>query len=157
MSTLNRALERAAQNPHCGVRFLDRRERETWVSWSDLYQAAAGVAGGLRDAGIDSGEPVVLIYPTHPEFFKAFFGVLLSGAVPVPIYPPIRLGRLDEFHRGTARMIQAVEAPLVLCGRQVRRLVGEGVARANPRIGCRTLDELPSGSEFAASGPSRLS
>jgi acyl-CoA synthetase (AMP-forming)/AMP-acid ligase II len=139
------------------LRFLDRRERETWVPWSGLLQAASRVAGGLRDVGVVSGDNVVLVYPTQPEFFEAFFGILMCGAVPVPIYPPMRLGRLDEFHRRTARMIRAVGAPLVLCGRKIRRLVGEGVARANPRLGCRILAELPSGSRFAAKvGPEDL-
>ena len=27
-----------------------------------------------------------------------FFGVLHLGAIPVPLYPPVRLGRLDEYH-----------------------------------------------------------
>lgn len=150
MSTLNRALENAAQAADCGLRFLDRRERETWVSWSEIYESSLAVAGGLRDVGVAWGDRIVLIYPTEPEFFEAFFGVLMCGAVPVPVYPPIRLGRLDEFHRRTARMIQAVGAPLVLCDRLVRRVIGEAVLRAGPRLGCRTLAELPTGVEFAA-------
>ena len=40
----------------------------------------------------------------------AFFGALLAGAVPVPLYPPVRLGRLEEFHARTARMLERLRA-----------------------------------------------
>jgi len=86
---------------------------------------------------------VALVYPTCAGFFDAFFGVLLAGAVPVPLYPPVRLGRLDEYHERTAAMLRAVDARLVLAERRVRRLLGPAIEAAQPALGCRTLDELP--------------
>ena len=38
--------------------------------------------------------------PTGRDYFFSFFGILLTGAVPVPIYPPVRRSQLeDHLHR----------------------------------------------------------
>jgi acyl-CoA synthetase (AMP-forming)/AMP-acid ligase II len=84
----------------------------------------------------------VLIYPTGIEFFDAFFGILSAGAVPVPLYPPVRLGRLDEYLERTAAMVRGVDGRLVLADRRVRRLLGPAVEESRPPLGCRTLDSL---------------
>jgi acyl-CoA synthetase (AMP-forming)/AMP-acid ligase II len=86
---------------------------------------------------------VALVYPTCAEFFEAFFGILAAGAVPVPLYPPVRLGRLDEYSARTAAMLRAVDAALVLADRRVARLLGEAVAAAGPVHGCADVGCLP--------------
>ncbi len=128
-----------------GLRFLDRRERPRFVPWPAVHGAARETAGRLVAAGVRPGDRVGLIYPTGEEFFAALFGILLAGAVPAPLYPPVRLGRLDEYHRRTAAMLRAVGARLVLADSRVRRLLGQTVAAAGPELGCRTLDRLPPG------------
>ncbi len=71
---------------------------------------------------------MAIVLPTSPAFMDAFFGTLLAGAVPVPLYPPVRLGRLEEYHRSTARMIQASGARMVL-----ERSPGAAAARSGDR------------------------
>lgn len=141
--TLNDLVERGRAYHDTGLRFLDRREEESFSSWAELAEAARRISGSLIEAGIRPGQRVALIYPTEVAFFHAFFGILLSGAVPVPLYPPARLGRLEEYHRRTAAMLRAADAQLILSSATVRRLLGPTVALANPELGCRTLTELP--------------
>jgi acyl-CoA synthetase (AMP-forming)/AMP-acid ligase II len=136
-------LERAGEQAEGGLRFLDRAERARWAGWAEVRERALAVCGGLRDLGIGRGERVGLVFPTGLEFFAAFFGILLAGAVPVPLYPPVRLGRLGEYLHRTARMLEAAGARLVLADGRVKRILGEAVAEARPDLGCRTLDELP--------------
>lgn len=143
--TLNELLERAAGFPEAGLRFVDRRERPTWAGWPEIHAAACIVSVALRSLGIEPGQRVAIIFPTGREFFDAFFGILLAGAVPVPLYPPIRLGRLDEYHSRTAAMLRAVDARLVLADRRIRRLLGQTIAVAQPPLGCRLLRDLPAG------------
>jgi acyl-CoA synthetase (AMP-forming)/AMP-acid ligase II len=140
--TIAGLLERAAGHPDCGLRLLDRFERERWLPWPEIHERARAAAGRIRGAGVATGERVALVYPTGVGFFDAFFGSLLAGAVPVPLYPPVRLGRLAEYGARTAAMLEAVGARLVLAEPGVRRLLGEAVERARPVLGCRTLDEL---------------
>jgi acyl-CoA synthetase (AMP-forming)/AMP-acid ligase II len=145
-ATLQRWLARAAgaaDGAHRGVRLLDRDERATLLSWREVERRGLEVAGGLQALGVVPGERVALLFPTGAEFFAAFFGTLLAGAVPAPLYPPVRLGRLAEYHERTAAMLQAAGAPVLLVGREVGRILGETVARARPRLGARALAELP--------------
>ena len=142
-ATLLDLLARGGRRPDGGLRFLARDETSTWVGWGEVRERALAVAGGLQALGVAPGERVALVFPTGPEFFSAFFGTLAAGAVPVPLYPPVRLGRLEEYVERTARMLEVAGARLVLADRRIKAVLGEVVARARPRLGCRTLAALP--------------
>ncbi|HEV8267162.1 MAG TPA: fatty acyl-AMP ligase [Thermoanaerobaculia bacterium] len=144
-TTLNEALERAVGKPAAGLRFLNRHEAAELLPYEEIHRRALDVAGRLHAAGVRRGERVALVYPTSPEFIAALFGALLAGAVPVPLYPPVRLGRLAEYLVQTKRLLHVSGAVLVLADPKVRRVLGEAVASVRPRLGCRTLQELPSG------------
>jgi fatty-acyl-CoA synthase len=141
--TLVDYLESSGRARDGGIRLLDRQEQERWVGWAEVRERALAVCGGLRALGIERGERVALVFPTGVGFFAAFFGALIAGAVAVPLYPPVRLGRLGQYLERTARMIAAAGAAVVLADPRVKRLLGEAVAAARPRLGCRTLEELP--------------
>lgn len=147
--TVNDYLLRAGRRPDGGLRFVDRGEQATWVSWGEVRERALEVAAGLLAAGAGKGDRVALVFPTGADFFAAFFGALLAGAVPVPLYPPVRLGRLQEYVSRTTRMLAAAGARVVLADARVKRFLGEAVAAAGPPLGCRTLGELPAGGAAA--------
>jgi len=140
--TVNALLERAACHTDVGLRLLDHRERASWFSWPELHSRAVLTCGGLTELGVRPGDRVALILPTCVEFFDLFFGALLAGAVPVPLYPPVRLGRLDEYFLRTERMLGAVGACLVVADQRVRRLIGRVMRRARPELGCVTPREI---------------
>ena len=133
VSQLGRA---AASGPARGLFFLDRQERETPVLWPEIQARAAAVAGGLRALGIRPGDTVAVVCPTGPAFFDAFFGAALAGAVPVPLYPPVRIGRLDEYHARTAAMLLAVRARLLLTDASIQRVLAGTMEHARPELGC---------------------
>jgi acyl-CoA synthetase (AMP-forming)/AMP-acid ligase II len=135
-------LAAAGRHPDGGLRFVDRREDVVWVGWSEVRAAARAAALGLRDLGVEPGQRVAIVFPTGPGFFTALFGTLLAGAVPVPLYPPVRLGRFTEYAKRTARMIAGCGAALVLAESRVQRLLAGAVVLARPPLGCRTLEEL---------------
>jgi fatty-acyl-CoA synthase len=141
--TLVESLQGAAAAPEDGIRVLDRHGEPTWLPWPVVAARARRVAGSLQALGVAPGDRVALVFPTSAAFLDACFGVLLAGAVPVPLYPPVRLGRLDEYDGRTARMIEVSGARLVLADRVVRRLLGVAIGRARPPLGCSTLDDLP--------------
>lgn len=138
-ATLGALLERAAGSDR-GVRFLDATEGDgVRLDYGALYERALGVAGALQARGLAPGERVAIVLPTGPTFYDAFFGAVLAGLVPVPLYPPVRLGRLEEYHERTAAMLRACGAKLVLSDRRVRRLLGEAVARAGGGLACEAV------------------
>ena len=153
-ATLTDALAAAAVSD-TGLTFWDAAERETVVPWRELHLRARRVAGALVRLGIRRGDRVAIVLPTSPSFPDAFFGTLLAGAVPVPLYPPVRLGRLAEYHFRTARLLGACGARLLLTDRRVRRLLGEPTAEARPALGCRTMDDLDTSGPEVALQPKR--
>ena len=142
------ALRRAAavDRPGSGLRFVDRDEHAQLLSWSVVDARARACAGALRARGLHPGDRVALVLPTGPEFFDVFFGAMLCGAVPVPLYPPVRLGRLDEYFARTAAMVQAVDAAVVVTDARVRRVLGRlmdpAVLPRPPRLGLVLVAEL---------------
>jgi 1-acyl-sn-glycerol-3-phosphate acyltransferase len=98
-STVHGALWQRAQatpeRPHAWVREEDGTE--TTLTYGRLLGEAATVAGGLKERGVARGDAVALMLPTGADFLRAFQGILIAGAVPVPIYPPVRLDRLEEY------------------------------------------------------------
>ena len=142
-TTINDWLAAAGRNPEGGLRFVDRSEAATWFGWGEIRERALAVCGGLLNLGIRKGDRVALVFPTGIEFFEGLFGTLLAGAVPVPLYPPVRLGRMAEYLHRTARMLERSGARLVLADSRVRRILGEAIAEAHPDLGCRTIGDLP--------------
>lgn len=142
--TVNAALVRAAASAH-GLVFVDARENEFAMPWSEVLDRARRMAGALAERGILPGDRVAMVLPTGPDFMDAFFGALLAGAVPVPLYPPVRLGRMDEYVRGTVRMLQVVGARVLLSDSRIRLLLGGAVELARPALGCPTIAELRDG------------
>jgi acyl-CoA synthetase (AMP-forming)/AMP-acid ligase II len=136
-------LAAAGRHPEGGLRFVGRFETATWFGWGEVRERALAVCGGLLSLGVQKGDRVALVFPTGIEFFEGFFGTLLAGAVPVPLYPPVRLGRMAEYLHRTARMLESSGARLVLADSRVRRILGEAVAEARPDLGCRTIGDLP--------------
>nr|AYM52266.1 CoA ligase AMP-generating protein [Stigmatella aurantiaca Sg a15] len=143
-ATLLEMLE-ATSRTALGLTFVDASERELSLPWSEVYRRARQTAAGLQRLGVKPGEHVAILLPTSPGFMDAFFGVLLAGAVPVPLYPPVRLGRLEEYHRATARMLEVAGAVLVLTELRLKLLLGASVEAARPRFGCRTVEDVSRG------------
>ncbi len=140
--TLVELLEKASQSSETGLRLLDRHEDAEFYPYTEIWRRTLDVCGGLQDLGVEPGDRVALVYPTCIEFIDSFFGTILAGAVPVPLYPPVRLHRLEEYEARTTRMLRAVTARLVLADSRVRRILGPAVVDADPPLGCRILGEL---------------
>ena len=64
------------------------------LSWRDLDERAARMAGRLRRLGIHAGDFVVLQLPNSVAYLVAFFGALRIGAVVVPANPRYPLPEL---------------------------------------------------------------
>ena len=89
--------------PH--VVYLDEDDREHEMTYLQLRNRSREVAQGLRQRGVATGEAVAIMLPTGLEFFESFYGILIAGAVPVPIYPPARLSQLEDHLRRQAGIL----------------------------------------------------
>lgn len=92
------------------------------LTYGGLYEGAARVAHGLRSGGLAPGEAVILMLPSGPDYFLAFFGVLMAGAIPVPIYPPARPTQIEEHVRRHAGLARNCQAAAMITDDEARRL-----------------------------------
>jgi acyl-CoA synthetase (AMP-forming)/AMP-acid ligase II len=152
-ATLTEMLAAAAQGQE-SLFFVNRKEQDHEVPMAHVRKRAISIAADLSARGVRRGDRVALVLPTSPEFVECLFGVLCAGAIPVPLYPPVRLGRLEEYHAKTAAMLRAVDAALVVTDERIRRFLGAPVQLAAPRLGCVTASSLDgmSSLEIAVAG-----
>ena len=92
------------------------------MTYGQLRTEAQAVANGLGRRGIGGGQSVALMLPTGRDFFRAFTGVLLAGAVPVPIYPPARPADAREHLRRQSRILDNCRASLLVTTDEDRRI-----------------------------------
>ncbi|MDH3690868.1 MAG: AMP-binding protein, partial [Gammaproteobacteria bacterium] len=69
------------------------------ITYEQLKQGAQVLAAGLQHFGLQPGEAVTIMLPTGKEYFFSFYGILLAGGIPVPIYPPVRRSQLEDHLR----------------------------------------------------------
>lgn len=92
------------------------------ITYAALDAASRRVAQGLLNKGIERGDRVAIMLPTEMGFFQAFFGVLLAGGVPVPIYPPFRRAQIEDHLRRQARILRNAEASLLITNAEIRQV-----------------------------------
>jgi len=95
--------------------------REEVITYDALWRDARAIAGALQKR-VQPGEPVAMMLPTSRDYFTTFFGVLLAGAVPVPLYPPSRLGQIEEHVRRHAGILANATARTLITTPEMRRL-----------------------------------
>jgi len=117
------------------------------LTYGDLHTEASRVASGLYGLGIEPGATVALMLPTSRDFFVAFFGILLAGAIPVPLYPPARRSQLeDHLHRQSGILANCLAALLVTVPE------ARGVARLL-RASTPSLKDIVSVAELGSASP----
>ena len=121
-------VEAQTGRPHIVLNREDGSEQI--ITHEALWQAAAGVAAGLRERGVRAGESVALMLRTEEAFFSAFSGILLAGAVPVPLYPPFRPSRLKEYAERQVGILRNAEARLLITFPEAERVA----AVLRPRV-----------------------
>ena len=95
--TLTEALEyHVERQPDRLTVFMYEEQREFPLTYRALWSGALGYAEALTRAGLQRGQMVAIMLPTCKEYLYSFYGVLLAGGVPVPLYPPARLTTIED-------------------------------------------------------------
>ena len=89
--------------PHIYVYAEDAKDEH--ITYAQLRKEAEKVAVGLRERELQAGDGVAIMLPSGPDYFYSFYGVLLAGGVPVPIYPPVRPSQLEAHMRRHAGIL----------------------------------------------------
>src|SRR3954469_5122712 len=76
--------------------FLYEEQKEIRITYKALWEGAQRYAARLADAGLSPGQSVAIMLPTGADYLYCFYGVLMAGGVPVPLYPPARLSTIED-------------------------------------------------------------
>jgi 1-acyl-sn-glycerol-3-phosphate acyltransferase len=96
----------------------DNVTRERTLTFGELYTASQRVAAELARRGVPPGGRVAMMLPTSRAFFVSYAGILLAGAIPVPIYPPFRADRIEEYAARQSAILNNAEVCLLLTFRR---------------------------------------
>jgi fatty-acyl-CoA synthase len=125
MRTVAQAIEDAAESTRTGLRFIEEGSNaEPFFTYAGVERATARFAGALQSLGLAKGDRVALILPDNQDFVFAFLGALRAGIVPVPIYPPAGLRKLEGYLTNTLHIVRKSGAKLVLTDADIKRLLG---------------------------------
>jgi len=95
--TLTEALEYHAQRqPERVTVHLYEEGDEKSLTYRALWDGALLYGARLAEAGVTPGQTVAIMLPTCREYLFCFYGVLLAGGIPVPLYPPARLATIED-------------------------------------------------------------
>jgi len=120
LDTLRFHVEAHPERTHIFLRQEDGAEMP--IIYGDLWKRATSLAAGLHEQGLGYGQSVALMLRTEAAFFDAFFGILLAGGVPVPIYPPFRPDRIEEYAERQIGILRNAAARLLITFGEAERV-----------------------------------
>lgn len=112
------------------------------LTYGELAARARNLARGLIAQDILAGDRVALMLPTSIDFFIAFFGTLYAGAIPVPIYPPMRLSQIEDHLRRQTGILRNASARLLITMPEGRRLAGLLRAQVETLKAAESIEDL---------------
>jgi len=107
--------------------------RRDIFSYADVYTFAQDIGRGLRGIGIGQGERVALMLPNSPEFVSAYFAVLASGAIVVPVNILFTAAELSF-------LLEDAEVSLILTSRHLYPVLKEARRSSQQKIRAVLLD-----------------
>ncbi|MCC6808750.1 MAG: fatty acyl-AMP ligase [Deltaproteobacteria bacterium] len=131
-----------------GFTFLHADGSEHTLSYPEIAEEAARRAAVLKARGVRQGDRIALVLPDPQDFVLSFLGVVYAGAVAVPMYPPLSLGKLDQYLDSSARVVSAAGAKLLVTSKQVETILWPVLQKAP---GLRDLYTVEKWNEAAAS------
>ncbi len=126
------------------------------LSYAALLEGARAIAAGLGRYGLSRGAPVALMLPTSVDYLHVFFGVLLAGLLPVPLYPPAHGHQLEDHVRRHTEILANAGAEALITVREAHRLAHWLKSRVRALRHILTVADLGRGGE-AGPAPMPLS
>jgi fatty-acyl-CoA synthase len=120
--TFIQAIERLSE-AQGGFTFLGADGQDRFLSYPQIAIAAAKRAAVLKARGVKPGDRVALVLPDPQDFVLSFLAVVYAGAVAVPMYPPLSLGKLDQYLQSSARVVAASGSKLLITSKQVEAIL----------------------------------
>ncbi|TMA14131.1 MAG: fatty acyl-AMP ligase [Deltaproteobacteria bacterium] len=115
---------------------------DLFVSFHDLRLAGQRRAAHYAAAGLRRGDRVALVVPEGEHFIPAFLGALWGGLIPVPLYPPVSLGKLDAFMEALVGILNIAGPRVLVTTERVGKVLWSAVGRIASIEKVITTEEL---------------
>src|SRR5438270_83328 len=127
-----------------GFTFLGAKgpSEDLFVSFHDLRLSAQRRAAHYAAAGLRRGDRVALVVPEGEHFIPAFLGALWGGLIPVPLYPPVSLGKLDAFMEAWVGILNIAGPRVLVTTERVGKVLWSAVGRIASIEKVITTEEL---------------
>jgi len=124
------------------IHFYRSFDQVDTLSYAGLQRGARTIAAGLIQRRLQPGQAVAIMLPTGLEFFHAFYGILLAGGVPVPLYPPARPSQIEDHLRRQAAILDSCQAPVLITVAAAKLVAHLVRAQVDTLHSVLTVDEL---------------
>lgn len=124
-NNLAQALDYAATGTTGANFYGSRAELYEALPYSQLAKEAQQLARKLIAMDFKTGDRVVIIAETHPNFLRGFFACQYAGLIPVPVPVPIQLGSRFSYVRKTRDLLISAHATAVFSPESVLPMVNE--------------------------------
>jgi fatty-acyl-CoA synthase len=127
---------------------------EKRVSFPDLWRLSCQRAHRLHALGLSKGDRVAIILPEPEAFVLSFMGALTAGLVPVPMYPPLTLAKMEAYGETVRHILSASGAKALITVPGLEGMLREHLVAAVGRDDVQViLDEELRGEPMAPAYP----
>ncbi len=106
-----------------GLTFVASDGSEKKIGYRTLHDEIFRRGRQMLACGVQAGDRVALIIPEPDQFVLSFLGAVSAGLVPVPLYPPLALSKIDTYLQATTRILLAASADLLVTTTQVEKVL----------------------------------
>jgi fatty-acyl-CoA synthase len=132
----------ASSTTTCGYTFLREDGGSDYVCYADVCARAQARAVALCEQGIRAGDRVALVIDDNEQFVITFFACIIARLIPVPMYPPFTLGRLDRYLETAAGILQSAGVTALITTERLKLLLWPLATRATTVRVVTATDEL---------------
>jgi fatty-acyl-CoA synthase len=136
------ALDACAGHTQAGFTFSSSDGKEDFYSWDRLRQEAMNRAAHLRALGLKKGDRLAVVLPDGADFVPTFLGAAWAGIIPVPLYPPLSLGKLDSYIDALAAIMKRAEPTFLATNARLEQVLWSAAARVPSLKGVVTAETL---------------
>jgi fatty-acyl-CoA synthase len=117
--TLLEALRNASHVSSRGFTFLDGALNPREWTFARVAAEADRRARYFLSLGLRKGDRLGMVVPDGEDFVLSFYGAMRAGIVPVPMYPPLALGKIDGYVESAGRILATAGARMLLTSKEV--------------------------------------
>jgi len=98
-----------------GFVFDDGRHEPVTVPFTVLSQQVSQLGRKMLTCGIKPKEHVAIMLEDNREFVTSFLGAVIEGIIPIPIYPPPKIGNHTQHLENVCRIMETGRVNHLIC------------------------------------------